>query len=91
LPEHIDQKVYIPFSGAWSEIIGFLGAGYEEKNIYGCEINPDYIEIGQARQKFWSEHNYFFKEDKPKYNEIKDKVKKTSKDKNEMKECNFNF
>ena len=48
-----NQKVYIPFAGVMSEYIGFILEGYNEKNIYACEINKEYIEIGKARIKYW--------------------------------------
>lgn len=81
LPENINQKIYFPFSGAYSEIIGFLANNYQEENIYGCELDSDNIQIGEARLKFWKEHNFFFKEDKKVQNKIKGKIKKEQKNK----------
>lgn len=48
-----DQKLYVPFAGTFSEIIGAVKAGYNSDNIYGCEMNKDYIDIGQARLEYW--------------------------------------
>ena len=47
----IEQNVYIPFCGVYSEIIGFYKAGYDLNNIYGCELDNEYIKIGKARLK----------------------------------------
>lgn len=52
----IDQKVYIPFCGVFSEIIGFHQAGYKEENIWGCEMSEEYVSIGNARFKSWKEN-----------------------------------
>jgi len=41
------QKIYIPFSGSGSEIIGAIKAGF--KNIRACEIDKEYIKISKAR------------------------------------------
>jgi hypothetical protein len=49
LPKGIKQTLYIPFSGAGSEIIGAIKAGYDIDNIIACEINPDYVEIAKRR------------------------------------------
>jgi len=42
-----DQKLYIPFGGVFSEVIGASLAGF--KNITTCELSKEYIKIGQAR------------------------------------------
>lgn len=55
LPDECDQKVYIPFCGTFSEIIGFVKAGYKIDNIYGCEIDEYYYEIGQKRLEYFIE------------------------------------
>jgi DNA modification methylase len=47
----IHMKVYVPFSGVASEIIGLNNAGYEE--IIGCELSEDYCKIAEARIKHW--------------------------------------
>jgi DNA modification methylase len=51
LPDIVNQKVYIPFAGSFSEVIGFVDAGYNHKNITACEMNPEYVEIGKKRIK----------------------------------------
>lgn len=69
-----DQKVYIPFAGVFSEVIGFRGAGYNDDNLYCCEKNPGYIDIGKARMKYWKDHDYYFRNNyvnKPKFKEDK--------------------
>jgi len=57
LPDIVNQKVYVPFSGAGSEVIGLLKAGYNHKNIYACELNPEYVEISKKRIKHWYDTN----------------------------------
>ena len=57
LPDIVDQKVYIPFSGSGSEVIGFLDAGYNHKNITACEMNPEYVEISKKRIKHFYDEN----------------------------------
>ena len=47
------RRILIPFSGAGSEIIGALLAGWEE--IIGIEGQADYCEIAKARLKYWNE------------------------------------
>lgn len=43
------QLILYPFAGAGSEIIGGLRAGFTDWQ--GCEINPDYVKIAEARLK----------------------------------------
>ena len=57
LPDIVNQKVYIPFSGSGSEVIGFLDAGYNHKNITACEMNPEYVEISKKRIKHFYDEN----------------------------------
>lgn len=54
LPEECDQKVYVPFCGVFSEIIGFVKAGYKIDNIYGCELSEDYYNIGLKRLEHYT-------------------------------------
>jgi DNA modification methylase len=54
LPKEIIQTLYIPFSGAGSEIIGAIKAGYDIDNIIACEINPDYVEIAKHRIEYYN-------------------------------------
>jgi len=57
LPEIVDQKVYVPFMGSGSEVIGLLKAGYDHKNIWGCELNEEYVEIAKKRIKYYYDEN----------------------------------
>lgn len=59
-----DQIVYIPFSGTYSEVIGVASTGVKEENIYGCELDSNYIEIGKARYEYWKENKFYFKDGK---------------------------
>ena len=58
LPDIVNQKVYVPFSGSGSEVCGLISAGYDTENIYGCELNKEYYDIGMKRIKhFYDENN----------------------------------
>lgn len=48
-----EQTICYPFAGAGSEIIGGLKAGFDK--WVACELSEDYIEIANARIKYWSE------------------------------------
>ena len=48
-----DQVICYPFAGAGSEIIGGIKAGFE--NWHGCELNQEYVDIANARIKYWQE------------------------------------
>ena len=48
-----DQKICYPFAGAGSEIIGGIKAGFD--NWCGCEISQEYVDIANARIKYWKE------------------------------------
>lgn len=61
-----NQKLYIPFAGTFSEVIGSFKAGFDDITV--CEMNPDYIEIGKARFDHWK--------DKPITTDSKEVVKK---------------
>lgn len=50
------QHICYPFAGSGSEIIGGLKAGFEDYEA--CEINQKYIEIANARIKYWTEVNF---------------------------------
>ena len=56
LPEIVEQKIYVPFSGSGSEVCGLLKAGYNTDNIYGCEINKEYYDIGMKRIKHYEKN-----------------------------------
>lgn len=55
LPKECNQKIYIPFAGTFSEIIGAIKSGYNKDNIYGCELNEDYYNIGLKRLEYFIE------------------------------------
>ena len=48
-----DQKICYAFAGAGSEIIGGIKAGFD--NWIACEINKEYVDIANARIKYWKE------------------------------------
>lgn len=73
------MKILIPFSGVSSEKIAWLAHGALEENITAIEINPEYVEIGKAREKFWIENNFFFKNDKIMWKKIKKSLVKENK------------
>jgi len=67
LPKEINQKIYVPFSGTCSEVIGIMKAIEKVHNcsaeealshITACEMSEEYIEIGKARVEFWKTHSY---------------------------------
>jgi hypothetical protein len=47
------RRLLVPFSGVCSEVIGALRAGWDE--VHGIEIDPEYVEIGEARIERWLE------------------------------------
>ena len=55
-----NDKICFPFAGAGSEIIGGIKAGFTEYDA--CEINPEYIQIANARIEYWQDKNL---EDRP--------------------------
>ena len=48
-----DQRICYAFAGAGSEIIGGIKAGFD--NWCGCEISQEYVDIANARIKYWKE------------------------------------
>lgn len=50
-----DQKLYIPFGGVFSEVIGCHKAGFRDITV--CELSDEYIEIGKARFNHWCEQS----------------------------------
>lgn len=49
------QTVFFPFSGAGSEIIGFMKAGFD-KELFECsELSEDYVNIAQKRIEYWED------------------------------------
>ena len=62
LPDNVEQKVYIPFSGAGSEIIGTILAGYVTENIFACEIDAEYVDIANQRINYYTGKKDFIDE-----------------------------
>lgn len=60
-----ERRLFIPFSGAGSEMIGALKAGWDY--VVGVEMNEDYVEIAKARLKFWIDYQNINVLDKKKY------------------------
>ena len=75
------KKICIPFSGVRSEKIAWLAHGALEENITTIEISEKYNKIGDAREKFWIENDFFFRLDKKEYAKEKDKITKKIKEK----------
>jgi DNA modification methylase len=48
-----DMQVLVPFSGAGSELLGLIKAGYNPALLTGIEIDAHYIDIAQARLAHW--------------------------------------
>ena len=47
--------MFFPFSGAGSEIIGFMKAGFD-KELFECsELSPEYVEVAQKRIEYWED------------------------------------
>lgn len=52
--EYEPRKILVPFSGAGSEMIGaMLSGGFDV--IHGVEIEPEYVDIANARLNWWNE------------------------------------
>lgn len=47
------QKIVYPFAGVQSEVIGGYKAGFAD--FSGCELNAEYIEIGNSRFEHWKD------------------------------------
>lgn len=52
------RRLLVPFSGAASEYIGALLAGWEE--IVGVELEADYCRIAEARAAYWAQRRHEF-------------------------------
>jgi hypothetical protein len=46
-----EQKIVYPFAGVQSEVIGGYKAGFTD--YVGCELNEEYVNIGNARFEHW--------------------------------------
>lgn len=49
--EFAPRRILVPFSGAGSEMIGCMLAGWEE--VVGIEMTPEYVETANKRLAFW--------------------------------------
>ena len=49
--EYSPRRLFIPFSGVASEMIGAMLAGWE--HIVGVEMTEEYIPIAEARFAYW--------------------------------------
>lgn len=52
------RRLLVPFSGAGSEMIGALLAGWEE--IVGVELEADHVRIAEARLAYWQQRKHEF-------------------------------
>ena len=79
------QKIVYPFAGVQSEVIGGYKAGFTD--FSGCELNAEYIDIGDARFEHWKDKPFDEKGKlvEPK-KETKAKPKKEEKLKNKSNE-----
>jgi DNA modification methylase len=73
------QKIVYPFAGVQSEVIGGYKAGFTD--FSGCELNAEYIDIGNARFEHWKDKPF---DEKGKVVEPKKETK--SKAKKEVKQ-----
>ena len=51
--EYAPRRILVPFAGSGSEMIGAGLAGWEE--VIGIEMEKEYIEIAEARLKYWTQ------------------------------------
>jgi DNA modification methylase len=64
------QKIVYPFAGVQSEVIGGYKAGFAD--FSGCELNAEYIDIGNSRFEYWKDKPF---DEKGKVVEPKKQVK----------------
>lgn len=50
-PEYSPRRLFVPFAGVASEMIGAIQAGWDE--IEGVELTEEYIPIAEARLSYW--------------------------------------
>jgi hypothetical protein len=77
------QKIVYPFAGVQSEVIGGYKAGFID--FSGCELNAEYVDIGNVRFEHWKDKPF---DEKGKVVEPKKetKAKKEEKQKNKSNE-----
>ena len=51
------RRIFVPFAGSGSEMIGAMLAGWEE--IVGVEMSEEYCEIAKARLEWWREKSKY--------------------------------
>jgi hypothetical protein len=56
--EYAPRRLLIPFSGAGSEMIGALLAGWDK--IVGVELEADHCRIAEARLAYWQQRRHEF-------------------------------
>lgn len=49
--EYAPRRLFVPFAGVASEMIGAMQAGWDE--IVGVEQEQEYVDIGKARIEYW--------------------------------------
>jgi len=54
LPTGIQQTTLLPFLGSGSELIGLVKSGYNPEHIIASELSKEYLEIAQARIKYFT-------------------------------------
>ena len=69
-------KLLIPFCGVLSEYLPAMSLGIPEENITGIEINERYCKIGEARKKYWTKNDFYFKLDKKEFTKKKQELEK---------------
>jgi DNA modification methylase len=79
------QKIVYPFAGVQSEVIGGYKAGFTD--FSGCELNAEYVDIGNVRFEHWKDKPFDEKGKvvEPK-KETKSKAKKEEKPKKKPNE-----
>jgi DNA modification methylase len=74
------QKIVYPFAGVQSEVIGGYKAGFTD--FLGCELNAEYVGIGNARFEHWKDKPF---DEKGKVIEPKKEPKAKAKKQPEIK------
>jgi len=78
------QKIVYPFAGVQSEVIGGYKAGFTD--FSGCELNAEYVDIGNVRFEHWKDKPF---DEKGKVVEPKKETKaKTKKEEKSKKKPN---
>jgi len=51
--EYAPRRIFVPFAGVASEVIGAMQAGWED--IIGVEREAEYVDIARARVEYWQD------------------------------------